>query len=107
MLTHLADVQAALLALKTVKDVHPEKRLTRSLQWGDAVSENDVGASLSHCSLLQKGSSIDGSIAKRPGRCSIRLNNSFCPVRAHVPMWEWVLHMLAFQAVRSSAFTIP
>jgi len=107
MLTHLADVQAALLALKTVKDVHPEKRLTRSLQWGDAVSENDVGASLSHCSLLQKGSSIDGSIAKRPGRCGIRLNKSFSPVRAHVFKWSGFLHMLAFPAVQASVLTTP
>lgn len=68
-------MQAALLALGSVKDVHPERQLSRSMLWDGATSEEgaDAEASLLDCSLLQEGSGIDGSIAKRPGRCVLEL----------------------------------
>ena len=73
-LTCLAAMQAALVALETFKDIHPERQLTRSLLHEEGRAEyGDVEASLSECSLLQEGSRIDGSVAKRPGRCTARL----------------------------------
>ena len=66
-------MQAALVALETVKDIHPERRLTRSLLREESEAGHpDVEGSLSECSLLQEGSGIEGSVAKRPGRCAVR-----------------------------------
>ncbi len=71
MLTCRANLQAALVTMKTVKDIHPERRLTRSLLREESgAGHADVEGSLSECSLLQEGSGIDGSVAKRPGRCA-------------------------------------
>ena len=66
-------MQAALLTLHTVKDLHPERQLTRSLLWEEPQSGRtaDVNGSLAECSLLQTGGGVDGSVAKRPGRCVI------------------------------------
>ncbi|CAL5228891.1 g12106 [Coccomyxa viridis] len=64
---------AALVTMKTVKDIHPERRLTRSLLREESgAGHADVEGSLSECSLLQEGSGIDGSVAKRPGRLCTR-----------------------------------
>ena len=75
-----AFLQAALLTLQGVKDIHLERRLTRSMLWEDPESGGDVGTedSLLHCSLLQKGGSIDGPIAKRSGRCDFRTHKAPC-----------------------------
>lgn len=73
-------LQAALLTLQSVKDIHPERRLTRSMLWEDPKSGGDVGTedALLQCSLLQKGGSIDGPVAKRPGRCDFRTHKAPC-----------------------------
>ena len=78
--SHSSFLQAALLTLQSVKDIHPERRLTRSMLWEDPESGGDVGTedSLLHCSLLQKGGSIDGPIAKRSGRCDFRTHKAPC-----------------------------
>lgn len=78
--SHPSFLQAALLTLQSVKDIHPERRLTRSMLWEDPKSGGDVGTedSLLHCSLLQKGGSIDGPVAKRPGRCDFQTHKAPC-----------------------------
>ena len=66
-------MQAALLTLHTVKDIHLERRLVRSLLWEETQSGRTAGVdkSLAECSLLQTGGGVDGLVAKRPGRCVI------------------------------------
>ena len=94
-----AVTQAALVALETVKDIHPERRLTRSLlREDDAAGHADVEGSLSECSLLQEGSGIDGSVAKRPGRCAVRAfikqSPCQCTLRHASPFTSAVYHHL-------------
>ena len=67
-------MQAALLTLHTVRDIHVERQLTRSLLWEGKTQSGrtpDVNGSLAECSLLQTGREVDGLVAKRPGRCVI------------------------------------
>lgn len=62
-----------MLTLHTVKDIHPERQFTKSLLWEETQPERtaDVNGLLAKCSLLQTGRGVDGSVAKRPGRCVI------------------------------------
>lgn len=62
-------LQAALLAAPFVRDIHPERKLTRSLAWVDAAQEAGDAPPPPpppcNCSLCV---GADGAVVKRPGR---------------------------------------
>ena len=49
-----------------MRDVHPERRVTRALMWEDAGLSDDKD--LPGCSLWQENGDVHAAVKKRPGR---------------------------------------
>ncbi|CAL8462817.1 g2351 [Coccomyxa elongata] len=69
--TDVDTAKAALGGLSFVKDVHPERRVTRALMWAEGDSSHD-SEGRAGCSLWQEDGDVHAAIRKRPGRLCTR-----------------------------------
>ncbi len=55
-----------------MRDVHPERRVTRALMWEDAGPTHNKD--LPGCSLWQEDGDVHAAVKKRPGRYSANIH---------------------------------
>lgn len=60
-------MQEMLSKLPFVRDIHPERRVTRALMW-DKEGVSPEAARAAGCSLWQDGDAVGSTVRKRPGR---------------------------------------